>query len=168
MLTAVFLFRWTQISTRALAEASQSQWRKMVSEAWQRAGPPPSLATPCRACASLAFTKCLRSSTVTCWERWVHTHIYINGNLNVFDQIVGYMPVQVVIMKPGASLRTLNLLGLIMNQFNCWLISPCFWKHATEQAETCTSWNTATYNYCTIAKSIPFLRGSQVLIGYIA
>lgn len=71
----MFLFlRWTQTNTRASATVFQWQWGKMVPEAWQRAGLPLSSATPCRDCASLASMRCSRSSTVTCWERWGHTH----------------------------------------------------------------------------------------------
>lgn len=69
------LHRWTQINTRASAMAFQWLWGKMVSEAWQRAGLPLSSVTPCRDCASSASTKCSRSSTVTCWERWGKTQL---------------------------------------------------------------------------------------------
>lgn len=77
LLTLIFhIPRWTQTNTRASVMAFQWQWGKMVSEAWQRAGLLPLLATPCRDCASLASTKCSRSCTVICWERWGLAKLY--------------------------------------------------------------------------------------------
>ena len=69
VLLLMYSFRLTQRNTRTSFMASKLHSRKVVCEAWARAGHQPSLATLCRGSASLVSMKCSRSSTVMQWER---------------------------------------------------------------------------------------------------